>query len=105
MRQFVRDQLPEFQKLNPQIQVETQILRNRHPVVQGEFSNRTVHPVGVKNLSAQDIMKNVAWLRSNGGRKATTKIPLKRQYNRTGSIQGRWTTETFAPQQQQQASR
>lgn len=96
MRDFVASDLPAFRAANPQIEIETVVRRNRHPVVEGTFANAAIHPVDVKNLSARGVAQQVAWLRSGSGRRATARVPPRRQLNRTESIQGRWTVDTFA---------
>jgi len=96
LREFVESGLPAFRAANPQIEVETAVRRNRHPLLVGDYVSGVSHPVGVKNLPAPEVEAHVAWLRSSGGRRATTAVPSRRQYNRTLSVQGRWTPETFA---------
>lgn len=54
--------------------------------------------VGVKHLSAAEIKHIVWWLTQSQGRPTTTRVPNKHIRSRRCSIQGAWTSSTFATQ-------
>lgn len=72
--------------------VETTLGRGRHPHLLGEYLNGTSRSVGLRNASAEEVLRQAALLRSSQGRKTSLQIK-KRLRTASPSIQGPWTPE------------
>lgn len=92
-RDFLSAVLPTFTKENPQINVVESMRRGHHPNLRAEYVNDSKRIVGVKNLTAEDILRHSIWLRGSTGRK-TAHCVKKRQISNQFSVQGTWKPTT-----------
>lgn len=92
-REFLRAVLPTFAQENPQINVVNTMRRGRHPHLRAEYVNESKRVVGVKNLSAEEILQHSLWLRGSAGRKTAHRVK-KRHISDQLSIQGNWAPST-----------
>ncbi|KAH6558210.1 hypothetical protein KP509_1Z073600 [Ceratopteris richardii] len=88
VRRFIERELPAFKEQNPQLEVETQLIRGKHPFLKGFYVNQKDRVVGVKNLESKEILLQATRLRSCLGRKVNK---LKtRVLTHYPSVQGTW---------------
>lgn len=59
------------------------------------------HTVGLRNMTAGQVQKELWWLCSSQGRPQSSRIPAKRVVSRNPSIQGMWSVTTFPVGRQQ----
>ena len=79
----------DFAAKNPHAAVTTEIKRNLHPYVKGEYVRGEPKVIDVKNLSSDEVGEFVMRLRNSSGRKMTRlNIPVSSD---RPSIQGVWT--------------
>jgi hypothetical protein len=57
---------------------------------------RHTHPVSLRNLTPQEISRELWWLIGSQGRPQHSRVPPKRVISRNPSIQGAWSPTTFA---------
>ncbi|KAG2502079.1 hypothetical protein HYH03_000572 [Edaphochlamys debaryana] len=105
MRLFLKEALPAFREQNPQLAVEEQVRRYRHPQLVGLYRNGRSKPVCVKNLSPAEIMEHVGWLRNSHGRGQEYRVVRSRHLSRSPSVQGVWSVDTFSAQLERENAR
>ena len=97
MRQMLSTgRLVEWCKQNPEITVETNVRRGRHPTLIASYLNKNERVVGVKNLSPQKIEGHMDILANSAGKKTTGKYSYrlsKPVLSDFPSIQGEWTDD------------
>ncbi|XP_059666029.1 large ribosomal subunit protein mL43-like [Cornus florida] len=94
IRAFMESRLPAFRDGNPQLKLDTELIRGQHPHLKGFYRNKNQRVVCVKNLSPEDILLQATRLRDALGRKVEK---LKRRHvTKSPSVQGTWTTD-FQP--------
>jgi large subunit ribosomal protein L43 len=68
---WMNKDLVSFAAANPQLQVTTEIKRNCHPIVRGNYLNGNSKTICVKNLDPLGVYKNILLLRNQIGRKVS----------------------------------
>ncbi|CAM8956447.1 hypothetical protein QQ045_016249 [Rhodiola kirilowii] len=92
IREFMETELPAFKQSNPQLELETEMIRGQHPHLKAFYKNKNERVVCVKNMTPQEILLHATRLRNALGRKV---IKLKtRHVTKHPSVQGTWTTAT-----------
>ena len=91
---FVREllatnQLVSFANANPELEIKTEIKKNAHPFIRGEYKTGWDKTIGCKNLDNATLLKNMNMLNDSSGRKIT-KI-TKNVFSDKPSVQGAWT--------------
>jgi large subunit ribosomal protein L43 len=90
MREFLETRLPDFQKRNPQVEVDVVKRRNRHPHVAGQYlSTGRGRAIGVRGLEAEEVEHYVYYLRNQWGTKAH-RLGAGQIISRKRSVQGVW---------------
>ena len=89
MRQYIFDNLIDWAERNPNTEVATEIVRNKHPFVRGEYLSGDPKVICVKNMDPDEIGAFVQRLRDSSGRKMTRIAEPVR--SEAMSIQGIWT--------------
>jgi large subunit ribosomal protein L43 len=74
IREWMKNNLIEFAKLNPHITIRTELKRCRHPFLRGSYLNGNEKTIGIKNLEIPAIESYVKHLRMQIGRKVTNQI-------------------------------
>lgn len=99
IREWIRQHLIPFAEKNPDLQIETQLKRSKHPALFASYVNGNSKDIGIKNLSVEDINSFVMDLRNQVGRKvvkrrADVEVPWFKPHNiegkPTNSVQGEW---------------
>lgn len=97
VRQFVATELTKLRELEPEIVIETTVVRNKHPIVIGEFKQgRLVRsgerlPKVLELRQAEDVSEiwsKINFLRWETGMKARPITDVKQ--SKVPSIQGEW---------------
>ena len=65
--------LTDFAKDNPQAHISTELRGAKHPFVRATYASGKSKTVGVKNLSSEEVEKQVAFLRNQKGFKVCVK--------------------------------
>ena len=88
VRQFLSSNLRSFAESYPNLTIKTEIKRNSHPIVQGEYITGNDRVICVKNQSPESIVEVIHSIRTTSGR------PVKRLkkpvITETPTIQGFW---------------
>ncbi|KAK8802739.1 putative mitochondrial ribosomal protein [Blastocystis sp. subtype 4] len=71
IREWMKKNLIDFSKSNPQLKVVTSVVPNRHPILIGEYKNGLSRQICVKNMSQKDIWEHVMELRNTNGHKVS----------------------------------
>ncbi|CAI5437618.1 unnamed protein product [Caenorhabditis angaria] len=93
VRNFIEERLVEIGKQNPSVVIYAQPVRNTTPTIRAEYGNGRQLQINAKNLSMDDITKDVHLLFSRSGN-PVTKLE-SRQSALVPSIQGQWTPITW----------
>eukprot|EP01026_Neomeris_dumetosa_P067586 TRINITY_DN65924_c0_g1_i2.p4 TRINITY_DN65924_c0_g1~~TRINITY_DN65924_c0_g1_i2.p4 ORF type:complete len:161 (-),score=8.08 TRINITY_DN65924_c0_g1_i2:439-861(-) len=91
LRQFIEENLPLLKYKRPWIKFDTQVRRNKHPLLTATYKSGRFRYVSVKNCTPQEIGQFAYYLVNNPGismRKNVDRFRTKRP-----SIQGQWTPE------------
>lgn len=75
-REWIRKDIIEFAKANPEVAVKTELKRAHHPFLRGVYKNGNSKTICVKNLQPTDIQKYAAFLRNQIGRRVYLFIVL-----------------------------
>ncbi|MCI11826.1 ribosomal protein L51/S25/CI-B8 domain protein, partial [Trifolium medium] len=87
---FMESHLPAFKEANPQLEVDTEMIRGQHPHLKAFYKNHNDRVVCVKNMDPEEILLHATRLRNALGRKV---IKLRtRHVTKHPSVQGTWTT-------------
>eukprot|EP01024_Parvocaulis_polyphysoides_P067736 TRINITY_DN8140_c0_g1_i1.p2 TRINITY_DN8140_c0_g1~~TRINITY_DN8140_c0_g1_i1.p2 ORF type:complete len:141 (+),score=13.45 TRINITY_DN8140_c0_g1_i1:46-468(+) len=87
-RQFIEENLPLLKYKRPWLKFETQVRRNRHPLITSTYKSGRFRYVCVKNCTPTEIGQYAYWFINNPGlslRKTVDRVRSKRP-----SIQGQW---------------
>ena len=68
-RTFLKEQLPDFARANPQIEFRVAPRPNQHPVIKGHYINGGIKAVCVRNFEPKDIMDKVEYFKQSSGEK------------------------------------
>jgi large subunit ribosomal protein L43 len=68
-RTFLKEQLPDFARANPQIEFRVAPRPNQHPVIKGHYVNGGIKAVCVRNFEPKDIMDKVEYFKQSSGEK------------------------------------
>ncbi|CAM8953374.1 unnamed protein product [Rhodiola kirilowii] len=77
IRAFMETELPAFKQSNPQLELETEMIRGQHPHLKAFYKNKNERVVCVKNMTPQEILLHATRLRNALGRKV---IKLKTRH-------------------------
>ncbi|QKX58342.1 uncharacterized protein TRUGW13939_05464 [Talaromyces rugulosus] len=69
MLTFLKEQLPDFARANPQIEFRVAPRPNQHPVIKGHYINGGIKAVCVRNFEPKDIMDKVEYFKQSSGEK------------------------------------
>ena len=87
-RKFLREQVTDFARKNPQLQIEAVLGAGKHPIVTGSYIRGQDKVIDVKNENPAKILQTCIDLRNTTGRKVTK---IKKQvYGQIESVQGKW---------------
>ncbi|GAU31974.1 hypothetical protein TSUD_359190 [Trifolium subterraneum] len=90
IRAFMESHLPAFKEANPQLEVDTEMIRGQHPHLKAFYKNHKDRVVCMKNMDPEEILLHATRLRNSLGRKV---IKLRtRHVTKHPSVQGTWTT-------------
>ncbi|VDM56038.1 unnamed protein product [Angiostrongylus costaricensis] len=93
VRNFIEQKLLDLAAQSPSVVVYTQPVRNTNPVIRAEYSNGRVVQLNAKNMTMEDVEKDVNLLYSRSG------LPIvkleSRQSAAIPSVQGEWTPVTW----------
>ncbi|KAI8973455.1 thioredoxin-like protein [Mycotypha africana] len=89
MIEFIKKDLAQFAKENPQIEIAVQPRPNHHPVIRGYYLNGRDKVICTRNLKPAEIREKAYLLRDSSGKKMTnlTKKPV---ISTTESVRGIW---------------
>ena len=93
VREWMRSSIIDFAKVNPDVEVETELKRATHPFARAYYANGNDKTIGLKNLSVDEIDSYVFDLRSQIGRKTSSNGYHKPVLSDTPSVQGEWHEE------------
>ena len=89
IRSFLSTHLIQFAREQPSIKIQTEIKRNSHPLIQGEYLEGEDRIICVKNMECSDkILEIMHSIRRTTGR--PVKALKKRVITTTPTIQGYW---------------
>ena len=87
-RDFIRTDLIEFAKKNPQVNCKVIEGYKKHPVMEGRYVWGVNKVCDLKNKNSKQVLELVTLLRNTSGHKVTHfKVPV---YSKKPSIQGVW---------------
>ncbi|RYH26240.1 hypothetical protein EON65_14830 [archaeon] len=66
---WMNKELVKLAAANPTLQITTEIKRNHHPIVRGNYINGNSKTICIKNLNPQGVHEKVLHLRNQIGRK------------------------------------
>ncbi|KAJ2960458.1 hypothetical protein NQZ79_g4191 [Umbelopsis isabellina] len=89
MIQYLKKDLVEFAKANPQIEIVVEPRPAHHPIIRGEYLNGRDKVICVRNMENSEIKRKVQLLRDSSGSKLKnlTKKPV---ISTTESVRGIW---------------
>jgi len=88
-RDFIRHDLADFARRNPQVRIDVISKGSRNPCVVGVFKHGDPKQVDLKNKSKDEVLKVFETLRNNKGYKV---VKIKKpKFTKMASIQGKWT--------------
>lgn len=90
VRAFLVNQLPHVKEMTPNLEIDVTHRPAKHPYVMGKYANGVTKQIGLKNLDADTVLKQVLFLRNQTGRRH---VKLHDQQSKTMSVQGVWTPE------------
>lgn len=90
MRKYLRENIVDFAKQNPQAHISTELKRSKHPFMRATYANNKSKTIGVKNYSPEQIAKSVRFLADQKGFKVTYMRYRKPVVSDKPSIQGVW---------------
>mmetsp|Transcript_107814 Transcript_107814/g.211251 ORF Transcript_107814/g.211251 Transcript_107814/m.211251 type:complete len:132 (+) Transcript_107814:78-473(+) len=90
VREWMRANLVDFAKKNPDLQVTTVLKRCVHPFVRGNYENGNSKTICIKNLQPENITDYVNNLRNQIGRKTSSNGYKKPVLSKCTSVQGEW---------------
>mmetsp|Transcript_59690 Transcript_59690/g.119820 ORF Transcript_59690/g.119820 Transcript_59690/m.119820 type:complete len:91 (+) Transcript_59690:36-308(+) len=64
-RDFIQQEIVKWATVNPAVEVETSIKRNKHPIVIGTYVRGEPKVINVENTDAEGIMKELQRLRNS----------------------------------------
>lgn len=70
-REWIRTTLIPFAESNPDLKIQTELKRSRHPYLCGKYLNGNQKLIDIKNLSVEEIDSYVMDLRNQIGRKVS----------------------------------
>ena len=88
VRQFLSSNLRTFAQEYPNITIKTEIKRNSHPILQGEYISGNNRVICVKNQTTENITEVIHSIRTTTGR--AIKQLRKPVISETPTIQGFW---------------
>ncbi|WKX91140.1 hypothetical protein Q1695_009741 [Nippostrongylus brasiliensis] len=102
VRNFIENKVLDLGAKSPSVVIYTQPVRNTNPVIRAEYGNGRVVQLNAKNMSMEDVERDVNLLYSRSG------VPImkleSRQSAATPSIQGEWTPMTWLSPRMNSAS-
>ncbi|KAI8473516.1 MAG: hypothetical protein J3K34DRAFT_410983 [Monoraphidium minutum] len=104
VREYIEKDLPLFQRQHEHVTVRPELRRGHHPYIEAEFEHADpsksdklhTHTVALRNLSRQEVRRELWWLCGSQGRPQSSRAPPRRVVSRRPSIQGAWSVTTFA---------
>ena len=90
IREWMRTSLVKFATDNPDIQIKTELKRNKHPVFRGVYQNGNSKAVCVKNLDPERVQDFAMFIRNQIGYKMTGRYKKPIFVTQNPSIQGEW---------------
>lgn len=89
MREFLRAQVVDFCRANPDVAVETEVKRNRHPFIRGVYLNGREKTIDCPNRDVAWIAEKVRFLNEQVGDRASSRYSQP-VYSSRPTIQGLW---------------
>eukprot|EP01039_Chlorochromonas_danica_P004272 gene4272-4692_t len=87
---WMKENLVKFAENNPTLLIKTEIKRNHHPIVRGNYLNGNSKTICVKNLPVEDVNEQVFHLRNQIGRRMNATGYKKQVVSENPTIQGEW---------------
>ncbi|RFU26499.1 hypothetical protein B7463_g9837, partial [Scytalidium lignicola] len=88
MNSFIRNVLPKFAAVNPQIEITVSPRPRKHPVIKGHYINGREKAICVRNLQPQQILQKAELLRDANGEKLKRVTKPVKSIN--DSVRGVW---------------
>eukprot|EP01102_Stenamoeba_stenopodia_P004613 TRINITY_DN14919_c0_g1_i1.p1 TRINITY_DN14919_c0_g1~~TRINITY_DN14919_c0_g1_i1.p1 ORF type:complete len:129 (+),score=29.01 TRINITY_DN14919_c0_g1_i1:116-502(+) len=97
VREFINSELPNLQKLEPNVEISTAVTRNKHPILIAEYEKGRRLPDGTElprvlelrqAENAEEIWERINFARFSVGMKSRPITKVKQ--TQTPSIQGEW---------------
>ncbi len=71
VKDWMRNHLVSFAAANPEVEIITELKRNKHPFLKGFYRNENTKVITVKNLDSDEIQSYAMQLRNQCGRRVS----------------------------------
>ena len=90
VREWIRANLVDLAKNNPDLSIKTELKRAVHPFLRGVYNNGNTKTICVKNIPPEEVQAFALDLRNQVGRKSSSTGYKKPVFGQKPSIQGEW---------------
>lgn len=70
--EWMKANIVRFAESNPEMQIKTEIKRNRHPIIRGVYVNGNNKTICIKNEDVEGVNEQILHLRNQIGRRVSS---------------------------------
>ena len=76
IRSWMSAHLLNFANANQEVQIKTELVRNKHPFIRGNYHNTNSKTICIKNLEVPEVNTKILFLRNQLGRRVSEVVLL-----------------------------